>query len=111
MARQWCLSLPALATLERWVTLDHVSSHGFLKLFTQAAFSQPVLEPVVGDPRWGGLEVVTALVQTPGHWVNYTKVAGVWWCQDSAGPPVAVPGDPFLTQSANNTIQELGFRV
>ena len=78
---------------------------------TQAAFSQPVLEPVVGDPRWGGLEVVTALVQTPGHWINYTKVAGVWWCQDSAGPPGAFLADPFLAQSANNTIQELGFRV
>ena len=70
-----------------------------------------MLEPVVGELRWEGLEVVTALVQTPGHLVNYTKVAGVWWCQDSAGPPAAVPGDPFLAQSANTIIQELGLRV
>ena len=77
----------------------------------QAAFSQPVLEPLAGDPRWGGLQVVTVMIQTPGHWISYTKVAGVWWCQDSAGPPAAVRGDPFLAQNANTTIQEIGFMV
>mgnify|MGYP006908578253 FL=1 len=55
--------------------------------------------------------MVSALVQTPGHWINYTKMAGVWWCQDSAGPPAAVLGNPFLAQSAITTIQELAFRA
>ena len=107
MARQWCWSLAALATLGRWVKI----LSGSVSTVYQAAFSQPLLEPVVGDPRWGGLEVVSALVQTPGHWINYTKMAGVWWCQDSAGPPAAVLGNPFLAQSAITTIQELAFRA
>ena len=55
--------------------------------------------------------MVTVMIQTPGHWFSYTKVAGVWWCQDSAGPPAAVIGDPFLAQNANTTIQEIGFMV
>ena len=70
-----------------------------------------MLEPLAGDPRWGGLQVVTVMMQTPGHWFSYTKVAGVWWCQDSAGPPAAVRGDPFLVQNANMTIQEIGFSI
>jgi hypothetical protein len=61
------------------------------------------------------MELVAALINTPGHWVTYIRGAqnqhGNWWSMDSTGPAVPVGEDPFQHQGPNRTINWLAFRI
>ena len=72
--------------------------------------TSPVLEPQAGDPAWQGRQVVAALTWTPGHWVTYVCVNGIWWSVDTVGAGV-VQANPFLLQGPNMTINFLAFRL
>ena len=65
-----------------------------------------VLEPVVGDPVWGGRRVVAALTRQPGHWVTYLCRGLVWWRVDSVGRGVQ-QSSPFQDQSQSLSIRFL----
>ena len=69
-----------------------------------------VEEPQAGDPAWGGREVVAALTSSPGHWVAYLRLQGVWWRVDSGGQGHAIQANPFADQSHRVTIDVLAFR-
>ena len=70
--------------------------------------TSPVQEPRDGEAAFFGKEVAAVLVSTPGHWVTYIKLRGVWWCVDSIRAH-AVQRNPFLCQSPRHMIMQLWF--
>jgi hypothetical protein len=72
----------------------------------QVVVPTPVDEPQQGDPAWQGRQLVAVLVETPGHWVTFVKVAGVWYSVDA----VIAVSDPFANQSPQSVIHLLAFR-
>ena len=75
----------------------------------QVLNATPVEEPRSGpggDPAWQGKELVAALVRTPGHWVPYLRVQGVWWEVDGGIRQI----NPFINQTPNSLVSFLAFR-
>ena len=71
--------------------------------------TSPVQEPRVREAAFFGKEVAAVLVSTPGHWITYIKLRGVWWCVDSIRAH-AVQRNPFLCQSPRHMIMQLWFK-
>ena len=46
----------------------------------QNMVTTPVTEPQDGDAAFFGKNCIAALVNTPGHWITYVKIASSWWC-------------------------------
>ena len=72
----------------------------------QNLVTTPVTEPQDGDAAFFGKTCVAVLVNTPGHWIAYVKVASSWWCLDSVRD-AAFEQNPFHHQSANRRIMQL----
>ena len=70
---------------------------------------KPVQEPRDREAAFFGKEVAAVLVSTPGHWITYIKLRGVWWCVDSIRAH-AVQRNPFLCQSPRHMIMQLWFK-
>ena len=75
----------------------------------QLLVTSPVQEPRDREAAFFGKEVAAVLVSTPGHWVTYIKLRGVWWCVDSIRAH-AVQSNPFLCQSPRHMIMQLWFQ-
>ena len=70
--------------------------------------ASPVQEPQDGQAAFFGKQMAAVLVSTPGHWITYIKLRGVWWCVDSVGAH-AVQRNPFQCQSPQHMIMQLWF--
>ena len=71
--------------------------------------TSPIQEPRDGEATFFGKEMVAVLVSTPGHWITYIKLRGVWWCVDSVRAH-AVQRNPFQCQSPQHMIMQLWFK-
>ena len=76
-----------------------------LQMINAALVEEPRSGPG-GDPAWQGRELVAALVSTPGHWVPYLRVQGVWWEVDGG----IRQANPFQNQSPHSSVSFLAFR-
>ena len=68
--------------------------------------TSPVQEPRDGEPALFGKQMAAVLVSTPGHWIAYIKLRGVWWCVDSVRAHAA-QRNPFQCQTPQHIIMQL----
>ena len=66
------------------------------------------MEPGV-DYEWEGKLVVAVICHAVNHWMFYSKVQDVWYCQDSAVSSVW-RANPFHLQSDRQTIDMICFK-
>lgn len=75
----------------------------------QLLITSPIQEPQHGEAAFFGKHIAAVLVSTPGHWITYIKLRGVWWCVDSIRAH-AVQRNPFQCQSRAHMIMQLWFK-